>query len=239
MSRRFFAASPITSENATLTGQDAQHLSKVMRAKVGDEVIVFDGSGAEFSARVEKIGRSEVAISILEKREVDRELQFHLVIGVALPKGDRQRWLVEKLVELGVTKLTPLVTTRSVAQPNENALVRLRRGVVEASKQCGRNRLMTIGEAQPFASFIGAHANSVNRLIAHPAGDSEASATCDMRADDIAIAIGPEGGFSEDEIAAADERHWNRISLGPRILRTETAAVALASMVGCRCKLPD
>ncbi|MEO8496758.1 MAG: RsmE family RNA methyltransferase, partial [Planctomycetota bacterium] len=135
MSRRFFVDLPIADEAAVLTGQEAQHLSKVMRAKVGDELILFDGSGAEFTARVAKIGRSEVDLSIIERCEVDRELPFRLVIGVALPKGDRQRWLVEKLVELGVAELVPLVTIRSVAQPSGNALERLQRAVVEASKQ--------------------------------------------------------------------------------------------------------
>jgi 16S rRNA (uracil1498-N3)-methyltransferase len=239
MSRRFYAESPITSETAVLTGQEAQHLSKVMRAKVGDELILFDGGGAEFPARIERIGRSEVGLSIIEKCEVDRELSFRLVLGVALPKGDRQRWLVEKLVELGVAELVPLVTARGIAQPSGNALQRLRRTVVEASKQCGRNRLMVVGHARTFAEFVGDASDSCARLIAHPAVAGETAAAWSIPADQVVGAIGPEGGFTEEEVSLANERGWNKISLGPRVLRTETAAVAIASVIALRDKSND
>ncbi|HUG67641.1 MAG TPA: 16S rRNA (uracil(1498)-N(3))-methyltransferase [Pirellulaceae bacterium] len=232
MSRRFFVDSPITGETAALMGQEAQHVSKVMRAKVGEELILFDGSGAEFAARIEKIGRSEVEVSIIERCEVDRELPFRLAIGVALPKGDRQRWLVEKLVELGVTEVVPLVTARSVAQPNGNALDRLRRTVVEASKQSGRNRLMVIGQASTFEAFLTGASDSDMRLIAHPSSANESAA--DRLApnnNNVVVAIGPEGGFTDEEIAQAEEHHWHKVSLGPRVLRTETAAIAIASAI--------
>jgi 16S rRNA (uracil1498-N3)-methyltransferase len=231
MSRRYFVDSPITGETAVLTGQEAQHLSKVMRAKVGDELVLFDGSGAEFPARIEKIARSQVDLSVSGRREVDRELPFRLVIGVALPKGDRQRWLVEKLVELGVGELVPLVTARSVAQPSGNALERLQRAVAEASKQCGRNRLMVVSQANTFADFIVAAAEIGTRLIAHPPADGELVALSIKVASGskAIVAVGPEGGFTDDEIALADEHHWSRVSLGSRVLRTETAAVALAA----------
>src|SRR3972149_595754 len=142
MSDRFFSSQPIASEHVTLAGPEAHHLLHVMRAKVGEQVTLFDGSGAEFDAEIARCGRSEVDLRVLERREIDRELAFELVIGVPLPKGDRQKWLVEKLTELGVTELVPLVTERGVAQPTDSALERLERGVIEAAKQCGRNRLM-------------------------------------------------------------------------------------------------
>ena len=214
-----------------LTGQEAQHLSKVMRAKVGDELVLFDGSGAEFTARVEKIGRSEVDMAIIEQCEVDRELHFRLVLGVSLPKGDRQRWLVEKLVELGVTEMVPLVTARSVAQPNGNALERLRRAVIEASKQCGRNRLMVVGEASTFNAFLTSAADSDMRLIAHPPGAHETAAMWSSPSGNVIVAIGPEGGFTDEEVVQAEVKHWRKVSLGSRVLRTETAAIAIASAI--------
>src|SRR5690606_38530053 len=114
MSERFFVETPIAAETAQLTGPEVQHLAKVMRAKVGDEVTLFDGSGAEFRAQIERLGRSEAELRILERREVDRELPRELTLAVALPKGDRQQFLVEKLTELGATRLVPLVTRRGV-----------------------------------------------------------------------------------------------------------------------------
>src|SRR5262245_49632888 len=148
MSERFFSTTPITGDRATLDGPEAHHLLHVMRARVGDTVTLFDDSGDEFAAEIASLGRSDAAVRILERRTVSRKLPFALTIGVALPKGDRQKWLVEKLTELGATTLFPLETTRGVAQPTAGALDRLRRSVIEAAKQCGRNRLMKISEPQ-------------------------------------------------------------------------------------------
>ena len=126
MSDRFFSRQPITSEYVTLDGPEAHHLLHVMRAKVGQHVMLFDGDGAEFNAEIVKCGRADVELRIESRRDVDRELPFELVVGVSLPKGDRQKWLVEKLTELGVTQLVPLETERGVAQPIDSALERLR-----------------------------------------------------------------------------------------------------------------
>lgn len=205
-----------------------------MRAKPGDEVILFDGCGAEFSARIEVIGRATVELAVLERYEIDRELPNGLTIGVALPKGDRQRWLVEKLVELGVSELVPLVTARSVAQPNGKALDRLRRAVVEASKQCGRNRLMFIAEATEFSAFVIRPDLANVRLIAHPTlGEADAYAWHEA-VEDATIVIGPEGGFTDQEIDQAIEASWRTVALGSRILRTETAAMAIAAALTLR-----
>src|SRR5438552_543339 len=134
MSERFFVSSPIVGDVAVLTGDESRHLSTVMRAATGDEITLFDGSGAEFSARVAAVRKGAVELSVVERREVSRELPFSLTLAVALPKGDRQKWLVEKTTELGVTRIVPLITDRGVAQPVESARDRLRRSVVEASK---------------------------------------------------------------------------------------------------------
>ncbi len=125
MSERFFSSEPIVAEHVTLDGAEAHHLIHVMRAGAGDSVTLFDDSGAEFTAQIEKAGRSAVELRIIARHVVDRELPFELSVGVALPKGDRQKWLVEKLTELGVTTLIPLETQRGVAQPNAAALGRL------------------------------------------------------------------------------------------------------------------
>ena len=232
MSDRFFSSQPIASEHVTLAGPEAHHLLHVMRAKVGEQVTLFDGSGAEFDAEIARCGRSEVDLRVLERREIDRELAFELVIGVSLPKGDRQKWLVEKLTELGVTELVPLVTERGVAQPTDSALERLERGVIEAAKQCGRNRLMRVAKPQVWGEWVHAESDrsEVRRLRAHPDGDSIASLDLTTpRA--TRLAIGPEGGFSDPEVAAALTAGWQGVNLGPRILRVETAAVALAAVV--------
>ena len=169
MPDRYFVQTLITGEQVSLTGPEAHHLINVMRARQGAKVILFDGSGLEFLARVEQLGRSDVELTVLGREEVDRELPFVLTLGVALPKGDRQKWLVEKAVELGVGRVIPLKTQRAVAQPVQQALDRLRRSVIEASKQCGRNRLMEIAEPLEFSDYVDATRHQPCRLLAHPA----------------------------------------------------------------------
>jgi 16S rRNA (uracil1498-N3)-methyltransferase len=239
MSERYFVDKPISSDRATLSGPEAHHLIHVMRATPGTQVTLFDGGGEEFSASVEQIGRAEVSLAILSRESVNRELPLSLILGVALPKGDRQKWLVEKAVELGVTRIVPLRTRRGVAQPVEQALVRLRRAVIEASKQCGRNRLLKIDEPQAWPDFVADAAGTPCRLLAHPGGNcpvfrlrengivpSDVSSVC--------AAVGPEGGFSEEEATLAVDAGWQTVDLGPRILRVETAALMLAAVIGSR-----
>ena len=151
-----------------VAGAEAHHLLHVMRARTGARVTLFDGSGWQFDAVVERTGRSEVELTITDRQEIDREAQVAVTLGVVLPKGDRQKWLVEKVVELGVARLVPLETERGVAQPRENVLERLRRGVIEASKQCGRNRLMEIAEPRAWQAFLMESPTVACRLVAHP-----------------------------------------------------------------------
>jgi 16S rRNA (uracil1498-N3)-methyltransferase len=233
MSERFFSPHPITAGGMMLDGPEAHHLLHVMRASVGDEVTLFDGSGAEFKATVVTLRRTDAELRIVERNEIDRELSFPLVVGVALPKGDRQKWLVEKLTELGVTTLVPLITERCVAQPAAAALDRLRRSIIEAAKQCGRNRLMKITDPQPWASWIVGDEIATRRFVAHPNG-LPLSKLNHSQPIPTHLAIGPEGGFTDAEIAAALAAGWQQVSLGPRILRVETAAIALAAAVALR-----
>jgi len=144
MSERFFVSPAVSGDRAQLTGDEARHLAAVMRARVGDQIILFDGSGAEFLAEVTALHKQVADLTIVERRPISRELTRELTLAVALPRGERQKWLVEKATELGVTCLLPLITTRGVAEPVPSALDRLRRSVIEACKQCLRNRLMEI-----------------------------------------------------------------------------------------------
>lgn len=224
MSRRFYSSSPIEAPLALLSGQEARHLSQVMRAKTDEVVFLFDGSGAEFRGQIREVRRDEVEIEILERLEPQRETEWPLTLAVALPKGDRQKVLVEKCTELGVAELIPVQTLHGVAQPNPQAVRRLQRAVIEASKQCGRNRLMRVGEPQRFTQVVARTKPSL-RLLADPAGDR-----WDVQLTGPAlIAVGPEGGFADGELEQARQHGWQIRSLGPRILRVETAALAMAA----------
>jgi 16S rRNA (uracil1498-N3)-methyltransferase len=229
MSDRYFVEHPITGSRAELVDAEAQHLARVMRAKAGDDVILFDGSGAEFTAKVTGVGKSAVTLEILERREISREPRIELTVAVALPKGERQKWLVEKLTELGAARLVPLLTERGVAQPVDAALARLRRGVIEASKQCGRNRLMEIAPPREALEYFAADSLGT-KMIAEPGGEQLGSLSQDVTG--LACAIGPEGGFTQSELKTALENQWRPVSLGRSILRIETAAIAVAVCSG-------
>ena len=221
---------------ARLDGPEAHHLIHVMRLSVGEEILLFDGSGVECRARIERLGRSDVELALLSREIVDRELPFSLTLAVALPKGDRQKWLVEKAVELGVTRLVPLMTKRSVARPVGKALERLRRAVIEASKQCGRNRLMEIAEPVQCSELFGQVVAPSIALLAHPgtADDSATPATLAPRLTpgaDVVVVVGPEGGLTDEEVDAALAAGWQPLDLGSRILRIETAALAIAAQL--------
>jgi 16S rRNA (uracil1498-N3)-methyltransferase len=235
MSQRFFV-SEIDGEHAVLDGSEGHHLVNVMRAKAGSDVLLFDGSGAEYAARVTRIERSRVELSIRRRTEISRELTTPVTLAVALPKGDRQRWLVEKAVELGVARVIPLKTERGVAQPAQQALTRLERTVIEAAKQCGRNRLMEIGRPCRFIEYAAEAPADTVKLVAHPGGrpivellgDEQCTAAADAA---YLFAVGPEGGFTREEIAVATGQGWQTVDLGPRTLRIETAALTLAAAI--------
>ena len=230
---RFFSENPIETVSVELSGTEHQHMTKVMRLSVGDEVILFDGHGKEFAATIDRIGRQSTSLTITDTKDIDRELPFELDLGVALPKGDRQQMLVEKAVELGVTSVTPLITQRGVAQPGAKAMQRIVRWIVGASKQSRRNRLMQVKSPQSIEQFFAVGSSlPTKRLIAHPDGQASLSEiTGDLQAGDcrIQIAIGPEGGFTEDEVELAQRNDAIPVQLGPRILRIETAAIASAA----------
>ncbi|MBR5627259.1 MAG: 16S rRNA (uracil(1498)-N(3))-methyltransferase, partial [Thermoguttaceae bacterium] len=129
---------------AILTGDECQHLTRVMRRKTGDEVLLFDGSGREFVGVLETVDKDRAELTIKETRQIFNEPGIDLTMAVALPKGERQKWLIEKLTELGVRRYIPLAVERADIKFDANVHKRLQRQVIEASKQCGRLRLMEI-----------------------------------------------------------------------------------------------
>jgi len=157
MSERYYwpcnESRDIVSEIAELTGDEAHHLTRVMRQNRGDIVTLFDGHDREFRAAIAETRKDRVALRILETRIVDTEPQRQVIIAVSLPKGDRQKWLVEKLTELGCHRLIPLQTERGVAQCTNQVLDRLRRQVIEATKQCNRTRFMQISPEKTISDF--------------------------------------------------------------------------------------
>lgn len=228
MSERFFIDTLPLGNQAVLKGDEARHLTRVLRAKIGDAVRLFNGRGSEWPAQVVQIGRDTVSLEIGAACVDSPSPSRLLTVAAALPKGDRQKWMVEKLTELGVGRLIPLATTRGVAEATAGAQARLERGVIEACKQCGRNTLMEVAAGHTLDQLLAAIPAGTFGLIAHPGGSPLNTGA--LRAATAVLAlVGPEGGFTDDELVAADRSGLVRVSLGPHILRVETAAISLAA----------
>lgn len=220
---------------AELDGTEAHHLLHVLRGKPGDVVQLFDGTGDEFVARIESTSKKRIVLSVSDRLTIDRELPHPLTLGVSLPKGERQKVVVEKAVELGVSELIPLRTERGVAVPTQNAVDRLRRSVIEASKQCGRNRLMNIRTDLQWKDWVDKDWHGATRLVANPGADQPLAIS---PGSPCVIGIGPEGGFTEEEISLARNAGWHIMNLGNSVLRIETAAIAAAAIVGHLMRQP-
>jgi 16S rRNA (uracil1498-N3)-methyltransferase len=241
MSERFFLETPPGGGRAVLTGDEARHLARVMRASVGDRVELFDGLGHAWLAEVRTLGRGQVELDLL-KEELGNERCAAgqpaaaairsplLTIAAALPKGDRQKWMVEKLTELAAHRLMPLATARSVAEATPSAIARLQRQVIEACKQCRRNQLLEITEPMRLQDVCGSRDADTLGLLTDPTGQPAARLLASQPTNILAL-VGPEGGFTDDERQLALDAGFTPIRLGPHILRVETAAVAIAAAI--------
>jgi 16S rRNA (uracil1498-N3)-methyltransferase len=228
MAERYYVNSPLGPGPVALTGAEAHHLASVCRIRPGDEVILFNGDGGEYPARVLGTSRQRVELEAGDRQRADRELPWPVVVACPLPKGDRGAFLVEKLTELGVRSYIPLLTERTVVHPGDGKTEKLRRIVIEASKQCRRNVLMTVEAAQDWPALARRADLPAFRLLADPSG-ATVSATVAGRA--TVVVIGPEGGLTPAEVELGRAAGWQPVELGARTLRIETAALALAALL--------
>lgn len=213
-----------------LSPGESHHLATVLRAVPGDRFELFDGRGRRALAEVviaDSIASRLVIVAELPAADSDRG---DLVLATAVPKGERFDWLIEKATELGVSRLVPIISARSVVEPRETKLERLRATVIAAAKQCGRTRLMELAPVQSWRQVVDQWIPGMAAVIAHPDGGDLATVwgTASFETGCFAL-IGPEGGFTEEEVADAEAAGAIPVSLGPTLLRTETAAIAIAA----------
>jgi 16S rRNA (uracil1498-N3)-methyltransferase len=230
-----------------LPRETASHLARVLRARSGDSIILFRGDGREYSGSVESVRGSRVTASVGNGADVDRESPFAITLVQCVPRGDRMDFIVQKATELGVTRIVPVLSQRSVvrldAAQAESKAAHWRAVVVNACEQCGRNRLPIIEAPAPLIDHLGSDAYlgsgtaagggpGIARFVLEPDLDTAAA----PRAPETAaqIAVGPEGGFDDEELEAFRIAGFMRLRLGPRILRTETAAIAALTWLQTR-----
>lgn len=228
MADRFYTNCPLAPGLVTLQGPEAHHLAAVCRFRPGDQVCLFNGDGHEYPATVVAVARRSVTLDVSAVETPLRESEVHLEVAAALPKGDRAQFLVEKLTELGVHTFVPLRTQRSMIHPRETKRDKLQRYAVEASKQCGRNVLLSVETLVEWDVYCEKRELPTTRYLAHPGG----TAALNPAGQDRVVAVGPEGGFTSEEVERARAAGWQLVHLGSRTLRVETAALVLASWAG-------
>ena len=245
---RFFVNQIPDRGSLTLDESESHHAARVLRVQLGDDCLVFDGHGYEGFGTIETIHKREVSICITGKRFVPRDHGGKLWFAIAMPKGDRQRSVIEKLVELGVDHLLPIESHRSVAKLDEDSVTKLHRYGIEACKQCQRNRLMNINPPTTLRNLFS-HLDTLSlsdRWILHPGSEGAtltdflkgrvAARDSDEKGDalhgprGILFAVGPEGGFTAEEIEQSSRHGFKRLNLGDRILRVETAVASAATL---------
>jgi 16S rRNA (uracil1498-N3)-methyltransferase len=206
----------------TLTGSEASHI-KVLRAKVGDLVTLFDGTGLEADASIRQLEDFTVTLSVGEARAVNLEPPQEIILAIALLKGDKLSEVVRAATELGVSRFKLLVTEHAdVKEIGSQKLERLQRVALEASKQCRRAVTPTVHAPIKLKSLESVACG----LVAHPGSSLKPREAPNWNVP-ITIATGPEGGFSNSEIESLESKGFLRVGLGPRILRAETAPIAI------------
>jgi|SRR5690242_13009868 len=233
MTRRRWIADTWDESSAALHGEQARHLSRVLRAQPGMEFDVVAG-GRAWLARIASIDRESVRFTLLEELETVAALPLTLLLSVF--KFDRMEWAIEKAVELGCSKIVPVIaerTERHLAQAACKRVERWRRIVLEAAKQSRRSDMTEIGEPAGLAGVLSAtKPDALRILLSETEVDQPLLRILEtIPAGAIELAIGPEGGWTGSELALFDGAGWRSASLGPRILRVETAAIAALAIV--------
>jgi 16S rRNA (uracil1498-N3)-methyltransferase len=213
----------------------SQHIARALRMTPGDPLALFNGRGDEYRAELLTVGKKQVVAAVNERRERQSESTLSLHLGIAISRGDRMDWVVQKATELGVSALTPLFTERTevklAGERAEKKLHHWRQIAISACEQCGRNRLPEISGLMDLGSWLDG-TEAERKFVLHHRAD--ARGPDEVVPESIALLVGPEGGLGEAEIEAAEEAGFESLALGPRVLRTETAPLAAIAILQAR-----
>lgn len=225
---RLYHHSPLTTANSITLDENTTHrLLHVLRIKPNQSLILFNGDGHEYTARIEHIQKKTITVEILDKTSVSKESPIKLHLGQVIAKGEKMDTILQKATELGVCNITPLFSKRSIPTWDEKRFAKKMEHwqsiLIQASEQCGRCQIPTLHSAQDFQEWI-AKRSETQKLILDPhtpSSPSQLSAT-----EPTVLTVGPEGGFTNEETQLAQQKGFHSLSLGPRILRVETASLA-------------
>lgn len=246
MQRYFLPREQMELDRVVISGEDAHHLVKVMRAEPGDEIICSNGADREVLARITAVDRNQAEAAVVRELPMDKEAAVEVWIAQSLPKGDKLETVIQKCTELGADRFIPFASERTVVQYDDKKegkrLERWRKIAKEAAEQAHRNRIPAIEQPASWKQLMKLVPEADLALICYEkesglrlrpllAESLKAAGNPDIKRLKVLVLVGPEGGFTEKETAEALEAGCHSVSLGKRILRTETAAMAALTCI--------
>ncbi|MBC8570371.1 16S rRNA (uracil(1498)-N(3))-methyltransferase [Oscillospiraceae bacterium NSJ-54] len=231
---RFFT-DQINDEFALITGEDARHIGRSLRMAVGEELILCDGAGSDYRCRIASIDRESVRCDVLSRAPSAGEPACFVTLYQALPKSDKLDLIVQKAVELGVGRIVPILTRRCVSRPDEKGMrakqARAQRIALEAAKQSGRGRVPEVAPLLSFPDAVQEASLDPLALFFYEGGGTPLRELLFPGAGRVSLFVGSEGGFDPEEVRLAEEMGLRTATLGPRILRCETAPLCALSVI--------
>lgn len=222
-------------QSLVLEDAAAHYLGKVLRMQPGRELVLFNGQGGEFQAQIADMGKKQVTIAIGEFSAADRESPLQLELAIGVSRGERMDWVLQKATELGVTRITPLLTERTevklAGERQDKKVLHWQHILISACEQCQRNTLPLLSEPRDLDDWL-AQVDAQHKFVLHHRDSN--GLPDDTTVASVALLIGPEGGLSDHEIERARVKDFAPLTLGPRVLRTETAPIAAISLVQYR-----
>ena len=230
---RFYCPLPLATGLIVDLPEAVAHHLHVVRQQTGDQLTLFNGEGGQYSATLHEVGKRRASAHIDTFDAVDVELRYAITLAQALPEASKMDWIIEKAIELGVTAVQPLAAQRCVTRLSgeraEKRHAHWQGIIVAASEQSGRNRLASLAPLEDFSKWL-AQPSAAPRILLSPRGTQTLAAWAGARAaQDVVLMVGPEGGFAPAEEDAAIAAGALPLTMGPRVLRTETAALAAAA----------
>ncbi len=230
---RIYTSLPLREgQSIVLDSKASNHLSQVLRLPPGQELKVFNGQGGEFDARISAIVKHQVEVEVLKFYDTKTHSSLSIELGIALSKGDRMDWIIQKATELGVNSITPIFSDRTQVKLKEQRLTKRmthwHQVIISACEQCGQNLPPQLNDAQKLLPWCRDSSSEYKFVLHHR---NEQKLQHQSKPKSISLLIGPEGGLSQQEIDTAQRHEFQGLSLGPRVLRTETAPLAAIAIL--------
>jgi len=231
---RFFTET-IDETRGSILGDDAKHIAKVLRMKVGEHLVACDTKGKDYDCVIEELSDKQVDLSVERVYPSETEPSVAVTLYQAMPKSDKMELIIQKAVELGVSAIVPVQTKRCVSRPDEKSmkkkLERYNRIALEAAKQCGRGRIPRVLPMLDYAQALKAMKEDEKAILFYENSTSSFRKELEQNVSSVSIMVGAEGGFEEEEVRQALDMGIASLSLGKRILRCETAPLAALSII--------